>query len=379
MPIYFNNQIINDPRTAFMRALSGAGWTKRVVYTGDGPPYTRFNSPLNNRFNDEIPIADSLYAQRDEVMKVAKRWINQKLIDPLKWVFKPHKPFAMNHRYPKDECLALALLGTVEYQESKRREQALANKVYKARGRSNRLNTILRMVRTKYQEVKGNDMYDDISKDHVGKYILYWGGVGQSFRRTFKFPQRRSVGAKIGVLHDLCDYYYASAHRGLKALVTVPGAKSKSSYIHDLDPQRRGRTRPRVHMMRVRTEDMKHAERSRQNAGYRRSRGRGWRYPDGTLNEINRSIITVRYLKRYIVWGPSFTTARMMRVASSAEVADGSKEMEALTWAIFAFWQTKYRRSVTGIHTYHNVRDMGRNFGVAFNPVAEIPSESPTF
>jgi hypothetical protein len=132
-------------------------------------------------------------------------------------------------------------------------------------------------------------------------------------------------------------------------------------------------------MMRVRTEDMKHAERSRQNAGYRRSRGRGWRYPDGTLNEINRSIITVRYLKRYIVWGPSFTTARMMRVASSAEVADGSKEMEALTWAIFAFWQTKYRRSVTGIHTYHNVRDMGRNFGVAYNPVTDIPSESPTF
>ena len=87
-----------------------------------------------------------------------------------------------------------------------------------------------------------------------------------------------------------------------------------------------------------------------------------------TLKENSGFVMAARVQGMPVWAGPSFTTARMMHMAASAEA--GPEELEALAWGIFGFWNQCYPTSSTWIHRFHEVMDMAANWGVPYEPFA---------
>jgi len=51
-------------------------------------------------------------------------------------------------------------------------------------------------------------------------------------------------------------------------------------------------------------------------------------------------------------------------------------EKTAMAWGIFAFWNQDYFTSYSGVHRFHEVMDMSKNYGVPYTPFA-YPLTSP--
>ncbi|WP_282131238.1 hypothetical protein [Pseudoalteromonas aliena] len=80
-------------------------------------------------------------------------------------------------------------------------------------------------------------------------------------------------------------------------------------------------------------------------------------------NAIDESSATMRCLRSkgmIVDHGPSYSTGRMMQLGRAIGATDA--EMEAVALGIFAFWNRKYWRSTSGIHQYHFVMDMLKNY-----------------
>ncbi len=90
-------------------------------------------------------------------------------------------------------------------------------------------------------------------------------------------------------------------------------------------------------------------------------------YVHYTLKENSGFIIAARIHGTPIWAGPSFTTARLLYAAQEKAGAT-QKEIDALAWGIFAFWNQCYPVSSTWIHRFHATLDMAVNFGVNYEP-----------
>jgi hypothetical protein len=94
-----------------------------------------------------------------------------------------------------------------------------------------------------------------------------------------------------------------------------------------------------------------------------------------TLIESSGFVMAARVQGMPIWAGPSFTTARMMKMAEWAGAT--AEEYEALAWGIFAFWNQCYPTSSTWVHRFHEVMDMAANWGVPFEAFAYPRSAPP--
>ena len=81
----------------------------------------------------------------------------------------------------------------------------------------------------------------------------------------------------------------------------------------------------------------------------------------GSLNESNSEVLKqLRKNKMLVEIGPSYTTGRLMQLCENFGAEPKTKLAIAL--AIFAFWNKGYDKAVSGIHRFHFVMDMCKNY-----------------
>ena len=110
----------------------------------------------------------------------------------------------------------------------------------------------------------------------------------------------------------------------------------------------------------------------------------GYRANSTTVNEESDWVKTARAHGRLLWAGPSHTTANMMLTLKSLQAkvpAIDAKHFEAVAWAIFAFWNKDFFTFKDGYHTFHEVMDVAKGYGVPYAPFtypANPPPASPT-
>ncbi|HUQ05751.1 MAG TPA: DUF4157 domain-containing protein [Kofleriaceae bacterium] len=86
----------------------------------------------------------------------------------------------------------------------------------------------------------------------------------------------------------------------------------------------------------------------------------------GTRDVTDIDTITGMVMKAPMLAGKSMTTARMMELV---EWAGGSAwDKIVVAWSIFAYWKHHYPASTVPFHTFHEVMDIARNYGVPYRP-----------
>jgi Domain of unknown function (DUF4157) len=78
------------------------------------------------------------------------------------------------------------------------------------------------------------------------------------------------------------------------------------------------------------------------------------------IEEKSKVMKKVRENKMLVEVGPSYTTGRLMQLCETLKCSDQEKIAVAL--AIFAFWNRDYWKSTSGIHRFHFVMDMCKNY-----------------
>ncbi|MCU0541062.1 MAG: DUF4157 domain-containing protein [Oscillatoriaceae cyanobacterium Prado104] len=78
------------------------------------------------------------------------------------------------------------------------------------------------------------------------------------------------------------------------------------------------------------------------------------------IEEKSEVMKKVRENKMLVEVGPSYTTGRLMQLCETLGCSDDEKIAVAL--AIFAFWNKDYWKSTSGIHRFHFVMDMCKNY-----------------
>lgn len=105
----------------------------------------------------------------------------------------------------------------------------------------------------------------------------------------------------------------------------------------------------------------------------------GYRANSTTVNENYDWVQTARAHGALLWAGPSHTTATMMftlrNLAAKVPNID-VKHMEAVAWAIFGFWNKDFFTFKDGYHTFHEVMDVAKGYGVPYTPFT-YPSEPP--
>ena len=99
-----------------------------------------------------------------------------------------------------------------------------------------------------------------------------------------------------------------------------------------------------------------------------------YRATDTSLLEFNEWVANARAFKLPVSAGPSMTTARMLEALGVIGASKASKK--AMAWAIFGLWNTTYYRSTSGIHTFHEVMDIAKNYGIPYKP-GKYPKSAP--
>jgi hypothetical protein len=105
----------------------------------------------------------------------------------------------------------------------------------------------------------------------------------------------------------------------------------------------------------------------------------GYRANSTTVNEDYDWVKTARAHGALLWAGPSHTTATMMftlRSLSEKVPAIDVKHMEAVAWAIFGFWNKDFFTFKDGYHTFHEVMDIAKGYGVPYTPFT-YPAEPP--
>ena len=99
-----------------------------------------------------------------------------------------------------------------------------------------------------------------------------------------------------------------------------------------------------------------------------------YRVTNTSVIEFNEWIQTARAYQMPVLAGPSMTAARLFDAVE--RIGGTSAQKEAVAWAIFAFWNKAYYRATTGVHTFHEVMDVAKNYGVTYSPF-EYPEKPP--
>jgi hypothetical protein len=100
------------------------------------------------------------------------------------------------------------------------------------------------------------------------------------------------------------------------------------------------------------------------------------RHNVGTRDEFDPVTVVARRYNVPIEAGRSMTAARLLQLcrqvlqdSEDRELQEkGKTELDAVANAIFAYWAAQYNQALTPIHTYHEVMDVARTFGVEYKP-----------
>ena len=214
----------------------------------------------------------------------------------------------------------------------------------------------------------------------IGSYLPGDGGMKLN---VMNFLQQLQAGfqTNIAVIHDMMEHL-SGAGGGAKFPTslagTVPEPRDEAYETtllqdaprdHDFegeaaDPtqqslERRTRTVPRHKPAKGELEDL-NGERDIDKKGMK------GRTNVGTRDVKDIDTITAMLFNAPMLAGKSMTTARMLELVEWAGGAADDKI--AVAWAIFAYWKVLYPASTVPFHTFHEVMDIAKNYGVPYAP-----------
>jgi hypothetical protein len=245
--------------------------------------------------------------------------------------------------YDNDEQLGRALIGTVRASANMRREQALAKE---ARTSQTIRDGVADCMRCVSRQIDADFASDGQFADHAKRMKLdlgklrsryWWWYLGADIFANLQNPAPANLDKNVSILHDLEDYFRY-------------GNKWKREAYGDF--------RDRKGTVGERPDDAMSATHDQDLGDYRTN----WT----SVKETNPWIQTARAHATPVWAGPSVTTGRMLTFAQACGA--GGAQLGALAWGIWAFWNTSYYSGMSGIHTFHEVMDIARGFGVAYTP-----------
>ncbi len=177
---------------------------------------------------------------------------------------------------------------------------------------------------------------------------------GAHLATVLKDPDAYHFEDLVVTLHDLMS----AIKKLVPGLVEVPAAQCMGTYFRINERGEAEYSRRQIGG----TKDFRYKTDNQQDAHF-------------TLIESSDFVMAARVQGMPIWAGPSFTTARMMKMAERAGATP--EEFEALAWGIFGFWNQCYPTTSTWVHRFHEVMDMAANWGVPFEPFAYPRSAPP--
>jgi hypothetical protein len=267
-------------------------------------------------------------------------------------------------RYTSWESLARALLGEVRSRPNREVEKALAEQ---AEG-SDYVNDML----GKYLKFIGDRLADSRKYEKVKKAVFpllgrYSGEYGHWYpfggmKKCLHEPEKVSFKNRVAAIHDIANVF--KAH--LWEYAEIPTTKE---WGRALVPQEGGG----YTVMEAHLKDG--------NSLAFRVGGLGKK--NATLCEENEIIQAYRELDLPVGFGPSYTTGRTLQVCHSIcahnEMGEEAAKLwsNAIAWGLFAFWNLYYEQRYSRNHTFHEVMDMAKNYGVPYSPYT-YPVHAPT-
>lgn len=103
----------------------------------------------------------------------------------------------------------------------------------------------------------------------------------------------------------------------------------------------------------------------------------GTRYNVGTVDEADDWVLWMRSLKRAVWAGPSYTMISMWKMAAAAGAS--TREMGAMGWAMYAYWNAVYPHTSTPIHRFHETMAGAHQFGITYLPQKTVSDNYGTF
>jgi hypothetical protein len=211
------------------------------------------------------------------------------------------------------------------------------------------------------------ERFDAFENEVDGSAVFSMGKIRGSYRQIGSYKEggmklnvvnflqalSQSFETNIAVIHDMMEHL-SGPGGGAKFPTSlageVPEPQDKAYETTLLDEEGTGLER-----------------RTRRNAeGEIDKKGMKGRSNVGTRDVKDIDTITGMAMNAPMLAGKSMTTARMMELV---EWAGGNAwDKIAVAWAIFAYWKHNYPASTVPFHTFHEVMDIAKNYGVPYKP-----------
>jgi hypothetical protein len=294
-----------------------------------------WNDMMSQSYDENLKT--KLTQVKDPARQVLKEWISPSRSRAMRILLtQPNHDYC----YLSADHMARAVYGTALSRGNRDKEAKLAAATKRCEWVDAELNNLTTKVYQLLLKELGEDdvIVQNSLRRHRGAYGFFYGWRR---RDVFRRPASHSQTAKISVIADASKYLHHEKHL---ERMWVPEDKNVGT-AEEKDGK--------LKIVSLKDFDI----------------------PDSSeLNEWHDVIKTARDKGMPLAQGPSYTTGMMMQLAEWARA--NAREREALAWALFAFWNKDYWNSHTLSHTFHEVMDMARNYGVRYDPFV-IPVEPP--
>jgi len=301
------------------------------------------------------------WIKKDAQMSQVSAWLKKKFTGGTSL----NTGLAQDKRFGSYLTLGQALLGHIQSRQHKKTESKLSAKIKKSSYIKNKLREVQRAIFQAVEAITDQQMKDkfwggmsgDRAKARPGHYYHWYKNV-----KNVKTMMQAGTGdfkQAITSIHDVSDVMiqlYGAGTSGKQASLdkgALDTWATKQDFQGTVEGEDGNTTRKDI------------------NIGYRAN--------STTVNEDYDWVKTARAHGALLWAGPSHTTANMMRLMKSLQVkvpAMDVTHLEAVAWAIFAFWNKDFFTFKDGYHTFHEVMDIAKGYGVPYEPFT-YPSEPP--
>lgn len=298
------------------------------------------------------------WIKKDAIMAPSMAWFKRKMTGGTSL----NTGRAQDKRFGSYLSLGQALMGHLASRQHKKTESKLAAKVKKSGYIKGKLREVQRAIYTAIEMITDDQLKSDVWKGMTGgkgarrgEYFHWYKNV-----KNIKNMMQQGTGdfkQAIANIHDVSTVMLNNQGFGANSANFAKGILKTHATNDDF-------------MGTVEGEDG-NTTRKQIKIGYRAN--------STTVNEDYDWVKTARAHGALLWAGPSHTTATMMftlRSLSEKVPAIDVKHMEAVAWAIFGFWNKDFFTFKDGYHTFHEVMDVAKGYGVPYTPFT-YPSEPP--
>ena len=298
------------------------------------------NEPSGSSFKGTL--SEVFPRHRSEALALIKSWMSVSQYQSVRML---KSQIYLHRKFPHLTDMAVYILAQIHAQPVLLAENQLAKQAINNDYISGQLNSLIPKLVQRFEHHTHSTIAREFKTFHKGRYWPWYIG---RFRGAFQYPERYSIATKIAAIHDLSDYYHYT--------------KNNNSF-------------PYQHITHVPEEKAVASNKEGEKESFLNARDNDGIGPQIKLREIYPIMRAARIHNKPVQGGPSLTTGRLMQMSRDANAT--VEELEAVAWAIFAFWNQSYTTSASGIHHFHFVMDMASNYGVDYDIRRPLPDRPP--